>query len=531
MVGMRTFTALLIALLMGAAVLPATALVAEPSATASPSASATPSPSPTQDPQAAVYPVFNYPTPGSPDPAITVELTRLIDQAQAGSTVSAALYVVMPSSSVVDALLNAHSRGVDVQVVMDSGQGQGTTIAEAMAQTIARLSAAIGTDTTAPSFVVNCVYACISKEPGSINHNKFVLLSQSGELADVVFQSTSNIRSDGSGDAAWNAATVSTGNPSLFDSYQTYFTNLAARITVPDNDYNAAQPPVQLAAWRPYYFPRTDGIDSVAQTLREVECSTPTAVDVMATFFTRSKVRNRLNAMAEQGCAVRVIARTRSITREFCESLRPPIDVRISDRSSATTVGIHAKYILISGTFEGSTRQAVWMGSENLTRSALRHNDETFLLIDDAALHASYRTNFDRIWNEPSVTPGCEKTGNVSEEQIEEESEQETTPLIKQAQSVKRALPARLRKKTVLKSIRTVQGQPLTTIATCRQKGTRQKYASRKTCVVKRPRSNPTLLLKPRAKTAVLKVRIMQTAPGSPTLEQYARSATYRYRR
>lgn len=531
---MRSFTFLLIAGLLAAGILPA---AADPDATPDPStSSASPSPevssaSPPPPDTTAVYPVFNYPTKGNPDPAINGELTRLLNGVPTGGQVSAALFVVAPTYPVVDALINAHLRGVAVRVVIDSGRGQTANSAQAISQTIAKLSAALGRDTTATSFLVECVDACISKLPDTINHNKFVAMSTTGDLQNVVFQSTANIRSDGSGDAAWNAATVSSGNAELYGSYLTYFGNLSARISVPNNDYNAVQPPQQLGRFKPYYFPRTDGIDSVSQTLMGVNCSlAPTTVNVMAAFFTRPKVRNRLNEMAGAGCTVRVIARTDSITREFCDSLRPPIQIKISDKPSPTAVGIHGKYITIDGGFESTSKRLVWMGSENLTKKALIANDETFLLIDQADVHSAFVTNFNLIWDYPTLTSGCGRAGGVSEEEIEEEADQETTPLIKEAQTVGRKLPARLRKRTELRSTLTRQGQPLTTTVICRVKGTSQKYKARAICDLRTPRKNPTVVLKPK-KRQVLKVRISQKAAGTATLEKFSRRAEYRYRR
>jgi hypothetical protein len=172
----------------------------------------------------------------------------------------------------------------------------------------------------------------------------------------------------------------------------------------------------------------------------------------------------------------------------------------------------------------------VWMGSENLTRNALVRNDETFLLIDDGPLHAQFDENFGRIWDDPSLTPGCGRAGGVSEEAIEEEADQEVTALVKEVQRVKRALPKKLKQRTLLRYVRTVQGQRLTTVVKCRVKGTSQTFKKRKVCALKKPRSSPTLVLTP-ARKKVLRVRIAQTAPGSATLERFTRQATYTYRR
>lgn len=384
-------------------------------------------------PSPVVYPVFNYPQVGVPDSAISTELVRLLAEVPSGAQVVASFYVMMPNHQVTDALIAARQRGANVRVVLDSGNGQSASINQAMDETFERLGAELGKDVSSPSFAMQCVLACISKADGSINHNKFVAMSTAGDLTDVVFQTTSNMRSDGSGGAAFNAAVVSSGNARLYASYQGYFDDLAARRSVPNNDYHAVRPPEAYSMSTPYYFPRTDGVDSVSRALMSVDCAVPsTTVTVMASFFNRVKVRNRLNELASAGCGVRVIARTDTITREFCDSLLAPVQVRIADKSSASKVGIHGKYLTISGGFEGMVdRHVVWTGSHNLTSNSLVRNDETFLLIDDQQLHDAFLVNFDTIWDYPTVTPGCERALGTGKTEIEEEANTEVTPLIK----------------------------------------------------------------------------------------------------
>jgi len=524
---MRWLTAILVSLLMAVGVLPATAGGADdPSAAPSASPSA-PAPTP------AVYPVFNYPQPGQPDPSINNDLVRLLDQVPPDADITAALFVVQPNYPVVDALVNAFTRGARVKVVLDSGDGQSAATNQAVDETFARLATVLGTDPAAASYAVQCLLSCISKAPASINHNKFVAMSATGDLSDVVFQSTANVRSDGSGDGAWNAAVVSSGNPQVYGSYIGYAADLAARLAVPADDYHAVRPPTRFGNSTPYFFPRTDGSDSVSQTLMNVDCTVaPTTVTVMASFFTRVKVRNRLNDMAAAGCGVRVIARTDTITREFCDSLRAPVDVRIADKPSVGSVGIHGKYLTISGGFDGAPdARVVWVGSHNLTRNALVRNDETFLLVNDPGLHDAFVANFDRIWADPSLTAGCGRAGGTSEEQIEEEANTEVTPLIKEQQTVKRGLPRKLKKRTALKPNRTVEGQRLSSVATCRVKGTPQRLKKRKICRIVKPRSDPTLVLKPTKQQRRLKVRIVQTASGSATLLPFRRAKDYAYKR
>jgi hypothetical protein len=505
---------------------------------------------PAESPAAAsVYPVFNYPGAGAPDPAITTELTRLIDAAGPGSRIGAGYFVVQPDSPAVDALIRAKERGVAVRIVLDSGDGLGDIRNAFMDAAFDRLAQSLGTDTTADSFATQCALACISGGDASINHNKFVTLSQSGEATDVVFQSTANLRSDGSGDAAWNAAVITTGNASLHDEYEAYLEDLAARLEVPGDDYNAHRPPSQHGDATSYFFPRTDGTDTVSQALQSVDCSAqPTDVDVMAAYFTRPRVRNRLNDLAAAGCSVRVLARKDTITSEFCESLEPPIEVRLSPAPGQTDVAIHAKYLTVSGSFGGRTDvRAVWTGSHNLTRNALQNNDETFLLTDDAGLHAAFAANFDTIWTDPTMDPGCQTASATDIEAVEQEANTEVTPivepvtpppppppppppLVKQIQTVAQPLPRRLTaRRTELVSARTEQGRRLTTVAKCKVTGTGTKLKARPLCVIKRPRTSPALVLTVGGNKR-LKVRLIQTAEGTSTLRALRRSRDYVYR-
>lgn len=355
-----------------------------------------------------LVPVFTYPQPGQPDPTIREELVGLLDRVPSGARVEAAFFIITPDYPVVDALINAHDRGVDVRVVLDSGDRQAASTNAAMDATFDRLLAALGGDATASSFAMQCEKACISKEDDSIQHNKFVLMSATGDLGDVVFETTSNMRTGGSGDATWNAAVLSSDNSRTYDSFRAYFSDLAARLSVPSNDYNAVRPPETYGGLTPHYFPRTDGTDTVAQTLASVDCSSAPTVDVMATHFVRTQVRDRLTQMVQAGCGVRVIARADNITGDLCDSLVDgSVDVRIGDEPSATTVGIHGKYLTVTG--GADDKRLVWMGSHNLTDNALLRNDETFLLIDDQAVHGAFQTNFQTIWDDPSMSPGCGK--------------------------------------------------------------------------------------------------------------------------
>ena len=68
------------------------------------------------------------------------------------------------------------------------------------------------------------------------------------------------------------------------------------------NDYNAARPPATYGKFTPYHFPRTDGVDTVAQTLSTVDCDASTTVDVAGHPLRPHTGARQSNAMSQARC-------------------------------------------------------------------------------------------------------------------------------------------------------------------------------------------------------------------------------------
>ncbi len=493
-----------------------------------PSTSVSPSPAPTPLPtqeqrRTGEETVFNYPVPGTPDLTISNRLVDLIDETPQGESIEVSYFVAQAGHPVIDALLRAYSRGVRVRVVLDSGDGQGPKKNAAIDEAYARLAETLGTSATA-----QCNRSCITDEPDSINHNKFATFSRTGNAVHVVFQSTSNLRPDGSGDSAYNAAVIIYGNQNLYEQFLGYFDDLFIERRVTDDNYDAYRPPVAAGAVTAHFFPRTDDKDTVSAWLKTVNCAAqPTTVRVMAPFFSRKKVRNALVGLAQAGCTVAVLARQDTITQEFCQSLEPKTLVKISPSSKRDRVTIHAKYFTINGNYGGLNDQAItWTGSHNFTDNALEKNDETFVQFSSPAVNAPFVDNWERLWNSPTMTPGCIRAGARSEAEVERRADTETTKLSRRSQTVKRRLPTRLRREQPLRPVRTAQGRLLRTQALCKRAGTDQKLRQQGACRVVKRKGTPTLVI---TSTAALRVRLVQKARGSKRLLPFTRTASYRY--
>ena len=494
--------------------------------TASPEPTQTPTPEPT-GPTEGLEVVFNYPIPGTPDLSISDALVKLIDETPAQASISMSYFVMQTNHPALDALLQAYGRGVNVRVVLDSGDGQKPKKNAAIDAAYARLAETLGS--AGDSFADQCNRSCITDAPDSINHNKFATFSQTGAAQDVVFQSTGNLRPDGSGDSAYNAAVIIRGDQPTYDQYVGYFDDLYNELRVENNNYAGYRGPVTSGPVTAHFFPRTDKTDTVAAALRSADCAAqPTTVRVMAAFFSRKPVRDALRDMAFAGCNVQVLARQDTISAAFCESLEPErVNVRIAPAPTKDRVTIHAKYILIDGSYSGGLNQRItWMGSHNFTANALRRNDETFVQFTDNAVADSFSGNWDRLWNDPAMSPGCSRAGAEDNASVEKSGDTEVTKIPRRSQTVKRALPGKLRSQQPIRPPLTVQGRRLITVAQCKQVGTDQNLRKQYRCRVVKRKGIAHVIMR---SDKPMRVRIVQRARGTKRLLPFERAASYRY--
>lgn len=508
-------------------------LAGVPAAADPPPVDPPPDPEPTSEPTDPPIPatgrevLFNYPVPGTPDLTITDRLVSLIDGTASGESIVASYFVIQPNHPVIDALLRAYSRGVRVRVVLDSGDGQKAKKNAAVDASYARLAETLGT--SGESFARQCVRSCITDEPESINHNKFAAFSSTGGAQYVTFQGTGNLRADGSGDSAYNAAVVLRGDETTYRQYVGYFEDLYTERRVAKDNYDGYRRPITAGPVTAHFFPRTDKTDTLAAYLRTTNCAAePTTVRVMAPFFSRKKVRNTLRDMAYAGCNVQVLARQDTMTRDFCDRLDPrKVVVKIAPAPTKDRVTIHAKYVLVDGSYGGGVGQRItWVGSHNFTDNALERNDETFMQITDPAVSSAFSGNWDRLWNDPAMSSGCGRAGAKDNASVEKSGDTEVTKIARRSQTVKRALPRRLRERQALRPVKTAQGRTLRTSAYCKPSGSKGKVRKQSRCRIVKRNGVPTLLLDSKRP---LRVKLVQRARGTKRLLPYQRTAGYRY--
>ncbi len=305
---------------------------------------------------------------------------------------------------VVDALIRAHQRGVDVQMVLNDNWTSPAT---------RRLTRVLGTDTNRRSFVTICVASC--RGGAGNQHMKFYLFSRAGKARDVVMIGSSNL----TGYAAktqWNDMFTVVGKPALRDLYTRVFEQLVRNRRLADP---AIRETVGIFENEFGPFPgATQETDPVMQRLRAVSCSAGagtgtngrTVIRIVMYGWHRDRglyLAQKVADLDRAGCDVRVIVSSGG--RKVVGTLkRGGVLVRSADLDldddpdtgfggTAFEVFTHQKYMLLSGGFRGSSGHHVWTGSENWSGLGLM-NDEVTIRIPRRSAYQRYLANFDHIW-------------------------------------------------------------------------------------------------------------------------------------
>lgn len=347
--------------------------------------------------------VFNDPRDPAQQQNIVNHVRSLIQGAAAGSTVSMAMYH-FSDTNVANDLAAAKDRGANVRVVLDYSSAGGSATAI--------LTQRLGTNRANPSWLTLCTSgaACIGTAGTPIMHNKFFLFSNTLGSTNVVVQSSANLNPQNA-TGYWNNAVTLVGNTDLYNSYLSYFQDLAAKAKT-SNYYRTTS----SGNAKSYFFPRAGSdasTDTIYNMLNEnVTCEGNTVVGTKDThrtiirvamwYFSRDSIARELRALADRKCWVDVIYTT--LDAGSLSYLSGHSRIALYRMSEPHIV--HSKYMLIEGTYAGQ-KDTKWVitGSHNYTNAALRENDEAFVRVNSNPIHDAYRTNFRAM--RASVCPTC----------------------------------------------------------------------------------------------------------------------------
>jgi phosphatidylserine/phosphatidylglycerophosphate/cardiolipin synthase-like enzyme len=350
--------------------------------------------------------VFNNPrgSTASKDRIIT-HLVKTIDSTPRYSVIRIAAYS-NDRPDVVDALIAAHRRGVDVQMVLNDNWTSGAT---------KRLVRVLGRNPDRRSFVAICEGSC--RGGAGNQHMKFYLFSKAGKAKNVVMVGSANTTGYGA-KTQWNDMYTATGVPGLRDLYTEVFEQLV-------RDRRVADPYIHrtVGDYENEFFPvldRTEEADPVMHRLRDVRCVAGpgtgvdgrTAIRIVMYGWRAERglwIADRLADLSRQGCDIRVLVSSggRQVvgTLKRAGVLVKSADLDLDDNEdtgfggTAFEIFTHEKYMLLSGGYRTSSSHQVWTGSENWSGRGLM-NDEVTIRIPGKSTHSQYLDNFQHIWSD-----------------------------------------------------------------------------------------------------------------------------------
>jgi phosphatidylserine/phosphatidylglycerophosphate/cardiolipin synthase-like enzyme len=327
-----------------------------------------------------------------------------INAAPRHSTIRIAAYS-FDRPDVGDALVAAHQRDVDVQMVLNDNWTSRQTL---------RLRRTLGTDPNRRSFVVICRSAC--RGGAGNQHMKFYLFSKSGSARDVTMLGSANLTGFGAF-VQWNDMFTIVNNFAVRNLYTKIFEQLV-------RDVRVARPYLTSTAggFEHHFYPHPDTTpdnDPEMRRLNRVRCKATggtgrnghTVIRIVMYGWNQTRglyLADKVADLDRAGCDVRVLLsdgggrvyRHLKAGGALVKSADLDLNGNPDDgfEDSGYELFTHEKYMLLSGGYgKSSSTYQVWTGSENWSSLAMM-NDEVTIRIPSKAAYNGYLSNFDYIW-------------------------------------------------------------------------------------------------------------------------------------
>jgi len=308
-------------------------------------------------------------------------------------------YYLLGEATILDALIVAKNRGVDIEIIVD-GRNRDTTN-ESLLDTATLICLDGSSD---------CVHICelnngVNDGEGSclgtfndgdykgINHNKFILFENlSNGMKNVVFQSSSNLYENSV--KRFQDLVIVPYDTTLYNGYLNHFNKMKGE----DAENYVFETTKGVTNVEAFFFPKKEGSDPVIDILDEIDCSEPGKINIAMAYFydyKRDAIATKLRALSDEGCEVKVII---GITWGDGHYNSPGFKITeiLKGLLIKAENALHSKFMIIDAKMSGERKKVVVAGSHNYTFSALRQNDETFVRIDDDDIYEAY-LNF---WNQ-----------------------------------------------------------------------------------------------------------------------------------
>ncbi|MDR7255268.1 hypothetical protein J2X46_004270 [Nocardioides sp. BE266] len=328
---------------------------------------------------------------------------------------------------VANALIDAHKRGVKVQMLLNDHQDT---------RAMQAIRAEVGTNRKKKSFIYKCKAGCRSTQNEYNNlHSKLYTFTQSGKSKDVIAVGSANMMLNAALHQ-WNDLYFSSGDHTMFRQYVSLFNNMK-------KDWDTRRPPRNFCGTPAgaacddsvdkttvWAFPKLSGPknDLVIDMLNRIQCLTPdgaggqTRTKLVLSMHTMRGRRGDYLATAirnkyAEGCDFRVSYgligfHTKQILGAPTARGRIPLrstgmDYNTDDDFDLNHDGeddlildyySHQKYFVIQGTYNGIPgTNMVLTGSSNWA-SLSTANDEIWMTVQGKRVARKYVANFNYQW-------------------------------------------------------------------------------------------------------------------------------------
>lgn len=371
--------------------------------------------------------VFNDPYNRKPYQATTIRAKALnsINSTKRGSVIRMAMFNFR-SPSYLNALIKAHQRGVQVQVLMYHGNDTpelGNPDPKALRKELRKGNA--GLPASKQSFFKECRGSC--RGSGGITHYKFFTFSSVGRKDPVrdVVEYGSNNATDVAVNQQWNDWYTYTGQAGIYNAFNAMFAQAALDKNVKSGAYATYNelketPPTTLT-----FFPDTGKAakkagDPVMNALNEVSCTGTTIKGLHG--HTRLRIAqdaiagdrgitiaHKVAALKKAGCDIKIVYTLMGgQVKNIFTKVHIPMVHYAYDRNGDCEYDmyLHAKDLAIQGNFDGVANNFVtFNGTANWTPLPLI-SDEVIAEIHDRRTTKQYSSWIDWLMkNRPSWWP------------------------------------------------------------------------------------------------------------------------------
>jgi phosphatidylserine/phosphatidylglycerophosphate/cardiolipin synthase-like enzyme len=269
--------------------------------------------------------------------------------------------------NVADALIDAHTRGVDVRLVYDDEHTE---------------------DDPQVDQLIDAGIPAVADERSAFMHNKFLVID-----GQTVVTGSMNFTENGVYRNNNNLIVIRSAR--LAENYTTEFEEMFIEEEFgPRSPSNTPNPVITLDGVRieNYFAPEDEVITRLVELVEGAEES----VNFMAFAFTQDDLGSAMRAAVRDGVDVAGVFETRGAATEFSECgslLETGARVRLDENPRT----FHHKVIIIDSSI-------VVIGSFNFSQNATESNDENLVIVYDSGLASVYEAEFERQFNQ-SVAP------------------------------------------------------------------------------------------------------------------------------